>query len=115
MTKSACPEYDNAGELRIIVVQLLHPLIHSGTTAWCTPCCHACLATVLSYLRSLNSPKHGRVDCSARVLVRLQEASAAHDGMLPGNLLTSSRLLTWLAAQVSFLQRFPIVQDFSRN
>ena len=47
--------------------------------------------------------------------MRLQEASAAHDGMLPAHLLTSSRLLTWLAARVLFLQCFPIVQDFTRN
>ena len=33
--------------------------------------------------------------------MRLQEASAAHDGMLPAHLVTSSRLLTWLAARVS--------------
>ena len=54
MTKLACPEYDNAGQLRIIVVQLLYPLIHSGTTAWCTPRSHACLATTLGYLRYLD-------------------------------------------------------------
>ena len=47
--------------------------------------------------------------------MRLQEASAAHDGMLPAHRLTSSRLLTWLAARVSLLPCYPIVQDFTRN
>ena len=47
--------------------------------------------------------------------MQLQEASAAHDGMLPAHRLTSSRLLTWLAARVSFLQRFSIVQGFARD
>ena len=46
--------------------------------------------------------------------MRLQEASAAHDGMLPAHRLTSSRLLTWLAARVSLLPCYPIVQDFTR-